>query len=362
MKKLILLIIVVVFLAIVIAPHISTPSKKKAENPEQKKTLTGLAIAKQTFTFLDKTIKPEGGFYYSYECDSAFEQLCRPKGIYETGHAYYKPPPHFGHLTLAFYDYGKKAKDQLMVDKSDKAMEFILASCENDSDWCLWNFSPLITYYNETKDVRYKNAMLKVAPQLQKEKPLMDSLNLNSGLKFKALYDITGDTVYKNLLVKETDAILAGQIDTDEINPVLYKEGDFTVRAQTFKAIWSNVLPTYHVTKNEVYMKFAKDAFEKAKLTEHLGKLQNTNELQLLIFANDALLQLATVDTDGKEAYLAKAHDIAQYIYTAYADTPDNKKFNGDFGFVYGGLKDSLNNGWLVRHFIKLSDDIFQVN
>lgn len=353
---------IVILLGIGISSYVFGWGKKGTEVQKPKKTLTGLEIAKQTFTFLDKTIKPEGGFYNFYECSQAFAQICRPKTMYGINHTFSKIPPHFGHLILAYYDYGKKTQDQASIEKVNKAMDFVLSSCEKDIDWCMWHFGPLNVYYNDTKDPRYKNAMLKVADQLLAEKPLIEYMAFNSGLKFRILYEITQDKRYISLLTKQTDAIMAGGLDEDNINPILYKEGDYTVREQLFKEIWSTVLPAYNLTKDQKYLTFAKEALAKSNITKHMGNLPYTDELQHLIYALDSFLQLAKNDPSAKEAHLAKAHEIAQYVYATYADTPQHKLYTSDFGFVNNGLKDSLNNGWLVRHFIKLSDDTFLAN
>ncbi|HEV8601507.1 MAG TPA: hypothetical protein VGQ87_02820 [Patescibacteria group bacterium] len=322
-------------------------------------TLTGKQIAEQAFTFLNKTLDPAGGFYYKFECATP-KKDCTVGAPYDpVGHSFHQMPPHFGHLLLAFRDMGKKTGDTTYTKKADTAMDFILMQCEKDIDYCLWNFSPLIVYWNETKAASYKNAMLKASEELLKDRSLADHLALNSGLKLKALYDVTADKSYLALLVKNADKITAGELDKESYNPVLYTQDSLEVRGETIKAIWADILPAYNASKDEKYLSFARDYLNKAKLSEHLSQMPTTSELQLLVYALDSLWQLSTLDTAAKDTYLAEAHKIAQYVYQTYADTPKHLKFNGDYGFVDKGVKDSLMNGWIVREFIRLSEDTF---
>lgn len=320
-------------------------------------TLTGLTIAENGFTFLNKTKDPNGGFYYKFDCEIESGDCIIGEPYDPIGHSLRKMPPHFGHLILAFRDMGKKTNNATYTETANSATDFILAQCQKDDDYCLWNFSPLSVYYNETKDSRYKNAMLKVSDQLLQDHSVQDHLALNAGIKLRSLYEITGDKRYLALLIKNADAIVDGALE-QEINPKLYTDNGFSVRGIMVKAIWADILPAYMATKDEKYLTFSRNFLAKAHLSDNLDKVKISNKLELSSYALDSLWQLSSVDASSKELYLAEARKIAQYVLS-FADTPRNKKYNRDYGFVENGVKDPLINGWIVRQFIRLSSDSF---
>lgn len=331
------------------------------KTPSSPIKLTGLEIAKRLILYVDTTIKPEGGFIPSLECHKDISSNCIPSESFALGHASSATAPHYGNIIVAYNDYAKKTNDEHYKQIADSQMEWIMKSCDNDANFCLWNFSPLTFYWNINHEEKYKNAMLKAADSLTMDQPLGNYLALNPGSKLKALYMATNDSRYLNLLKNNTDKLISGELDSLVTNPVLYTEDGFALHVLTFKIASSEALSAYAVTKDKKYLDYAINAAKNSKIGEYIGKIPSDKEFGTLTGALDLMLSLESLDPSSKDYYHKNSLSIAQYLVKKYEDTKENPKFNGDNAFINDSKKDTLTNGSMIRQFLKLSDAQFSV-
>lgn len=327
-------------------------------------SITGHQIAAKMVSFMEKkTLRDDGGFHYALVCGRESTKECMPKQIYDAvRHSYREPVPHFGHAILAFHYFANVNNgDSHYESLSKKSLEYILSKCEKNLEWCFWGYSPLGVYYKKTQKKQYKNAVLKTAHMLDKEMSTLDLLGLNGGFKLKLLYDYSQKKYYKDSLLKHADSFMKGELSAHPFNPVVYSNENNSLRALDMKAIWSLVLPSYMITKDNRYLEYIKKALQQADISNNLGKIKNGEEMQICIYNLEILSQMENLDPSLKQHYREMNYKISAYLFQNYADTEVNPKYNSDYGFVENGIKDTLNNGWLVKFFLMNKDRKYQL-
>ena len=229
-------------------------------------------------------------------------------------------------------------------------MSAILKNCQIDPNYCDRNFFALFAWYELTKEQQYRDAMLKMADRLMLTKLLDTIVADNHGLKLEMLYKITGNHKYRERLL----AIAEGVLNKVPISPQV-----------TPKVIWNSLLPAYRISANDKYLQTARNYYDQ---TEVLDKLKKASKGQVLIsdiLAMENLLELASIDSPSK--HLDQAYEIAQYMVKSQWDNPQNKKFEGDYGWLKNTGRDkntelTLHTGWIIRLFLKMADQTFTVN
>lgn len=354
-KWLIVFVLILIFIPVgaVIVQKYVLPQKPPATPPIP--TLTGLEIAKKTAQFIDTTIKEDGSFQLYYRCNATPQPICTPKEQ--------EGPQHSGYIILFYNDLFEKTKEPSYKTKADKAMELFLGKCAQSSDYCQSNFFPLFAYYKTTGDKRYLDGMLRVSDTFLEDKPLTDYVGTNAGIKLANLYEATEEKKYLDKLTKIADEILAGKLDSDQSNQIIYYEEQVPIRFWLFHSIWSVYLPAYTSTKNPLYLQAAQDAFAKANIPAHYDyfKPQARSSFEL-VFAIESLTSLAQLT--GQETYKSQAKILAQKLLIDLWDSPENKKYTGDYGFLsqFSSDKDSketLNTAWIARLFLKMDEEEF---
>lgn len=324
--------------------------------PSQPETLTGLDVAKRTTLFLDKTIQNDGTFWLFYNCDKKLAQVClksQPK----------EETPHSGMIVLAYLELFQKTGDASLKQKADRAMEVFTRQCQANGDFCEWNFFPFFVYFNQTKEQKYKDALLKVSDRFLKDQPLIKHLEGNHGPKQRILYQLTADKRYLDKLIAQTDALMAGVLDDHENNSLYYQEGGLAFRKQSQQIIWANVIPAYRATQNPKYLQFAQDFFDRAQLIKHYDDIKKQGKAYPLMLSLDNLLSLIELGS-SPEANIVLARDLAQKIMAELWDSPKNRRYDGDYGWLKffsetDNVKSTLTSGWLARLFIKMADQSF---
>lgn len=326
--------------------------------PQQTKpqTLTGLEVAQKMALFLDKSQKADGTFQLFYTCDKKLSPLCLKT---EKGSA----TPHSGMITLAYLELYQKTQNEIYKNRADQAMEVTLTNCQQNKDFCEWNFFPLFIWYQDSKDQKYLNAMLSVSDRFMADQPLIKQVNENYGIKLEMLYKATADKKYLTKLIQMTDALLAGGLDQHEKNLEIYREGGISVRALSQNIIWNNLLPTYRATSDNKYLKAVQDFYEKAQILKHFDDYKNREDFFPLMLAMDNLLTLSGLAV-SPAIYLTQAREIAQTAILTLWDTPQNRRFDGDFGWLKyfrdtDNEKSTLHAGWLIRMFVKMEKQSF---
>lgn len=304
-------------------------------------TITGLEVATKTASFLDKTITESGGMLAGFGCFYAIGGNCEPYGISET-------QPHLGQAIYGYYSLARVANDQSYRLKADRAMNYVMESCQTNVQMCAWNFFPLARYYFDTNEERYRESMLRPAEEflvMSHE----DIVIQNAGHKLASLYKATSDERYRTRLVAVADRELANW------NP--------NQSGSSIQAIWSIFLPAYDITSDEKYLAISRTFFDSYNLADNYNQLTPT---QAILKGADALLVFAEIT--GERAYRLQAKNVLQKALNALWDNPENPKVNGDYGFFELNpegrrivFKQTLNNGWFVKLFTILADEKFEL-
>lgn len=330
--------------------------------------LSGLEIAQRTAKFLDSTIKPDDTFHLLYNCHVESKDCALATNAEQVRN---------GQVILAYKDLFQETQDQSYKQKADKAMDSILKACQENDDYCIWNFFALYEYYKETNDQRYKSAMLKVADKgLEPGKPLISYLNLNAGNKIAILYDITGDKKYKEQLEKMAQDTLSGALDNATDNPVILKmstdSGEFPIRKKSLHIMWDFYLPAYKVSGNSVYLQPIKEFFDNVHTPTQVSILfqavtnSDLDEIAELALALSEDFTDGSIPTDDIEKYRLRARTILESLLVFW-DTPEHTLYTGDYGFLSSVLarnvtiKETLINGWQMRLFLKMKTQQFTV-
>lgn len=324
--------------------------------PTSREKLTGLQVAEKISQFLDKTIEDDGLFQLFYRCDKKIAEGCIRAEPDKT--------PHSGMIVMAYWDLYQKTENLAYRQKADRAMSAILKKCQQDDNFCEWNFFPFFTYFQQTKDEKYKDALLQVADRFFTNQSLDKHVHENHGIKLQILYQVTGDSKYRDKLVKMTDAILKGELDNLKKNNVIYQEGGLTIRKWSQNFAWNNFIPAYKATNDDKYLKATQALFDQGQFAKHFDDFVKADDYFSLLLALDNLLNLVDF-TLTKDTYLSQAREIAQKSLDLLWDSPKRRLFNGDFAMLghfskIPNQKSTLNNGWMARLFLKMEGQTFE--
>lgn len=329
-------------------------SKSKAPKAEVK--LTGSALAQKIAGFLSSSQNPDGSFQLSYACSGSFAEKCKPKPP--------EGPLHGGQIILAFYDLAKATGDQSYKEKADLGMKYVMKRCPQEPLICQWHFFPLYVYYQDTKDSKYLEGMLRVADELLAERPFNLFVDANAGVKLALLYKVTGDKKYLNRLEKVADSALnlsdTGLLEENG-NRVIYETGGTKVRARAISTVWSVLLPAYRASGKSGYLESAKDFYDRAELGANADLYaRDGREVSFLIMAVESLAELSEISKD--RSYLEEARVIAQTLIRRQLDSAETPKFTGDYGLLRfmgtdPNIKETLFSGWLARLILRIGGE-----
>lgn len=332
-----------------------TPSSKPKQQP-----ITGLEVAKKVVLFLDKQITSAGNFNEVISCKAV--NSCAPL---------VQEPLTNSYIILFYRELAQKTNDSSYKNKADKAVEFWTKKCEAATPTdkvCIRNIFSLAEYYKDSGNERYLKAIPINQVLTLPADTLQAEIDVHKTKKLATLYEITKDKKYLDQAETVVKALTADQVNNDKVNPPLYKEGDFTVREYSFDIVNFEYLPLYEITKDPTYLKAAEEILDRAKVTSHMEVLiaHNGKRWPILLDILNSLLDIARLDSSKSSDYTNQAHIIAQQLIDTFWDTPESKKFTGDFGFLgpissWVGTKDTAVNGWLGSQFLKMADEKFKL-
>ena len=310
-------------------------------------TMTGLQIAEKTAQFLTKAQDADGRFALRYQCfldrkDCLVSPTITPSS----------------QIIVALNNLSKQTGSNLYKQAADKAIEAYLIECQQDAKTCGRNHAGFRDYFKETQDPKFKEALLKISPDLMAKRSLFDRLASSDVNRLASLYEVTGDQKYLELIVEITDQLMAGGADSDPRNTILYTDSGFPVRLHDLMALDFTFLPAYRVTQDPKYLEYVKTYLTKAKLAQNIGSFKESNNLSELIYGMDAALQVGSADN---------FQAVAQTLINDLWDNPNNVKYNGDFGFLQyygeekGNAKATITNAWFITILLQLKDQTFQI-
>ncbi|HEV8601133.1 MAG TPA: hypothetical protein VGQ87_00860 [Patescibacteria group bacterium] len=331
---------IVVILAVIIAVlgYFFLKSGPKTVPPPPQ--ISGLEIASKTIGFLNKTLQPDGSFLYGYSCDKSIAAKCVLSP---------NKPPHSGQGILAYYFLAKATGDQSLRNKADLSINYMLNQCAIDVQFCEWNYFPIYEYYKDTGEQKYLEGMKKPAEGflIMADK---DVIANNVGLKLGWLFDATKDVRYKNRLLAIADAELKKF------------PGDSKQFLYPIQVAWSIFLPSYNITKDQKYLSAMEKFFDDLNVPDNLQKFKDATSVAK---AADVLFSLSAISDRGK-IYKAQAHKVLQELLFQLWDTPQNLKFDGDYGFIDNladadkADKSMLFNGGLLQAYLRFGTGKFE--
>jgi len=349
--KLLALGIMIVFFIIVIAVTLfftRSQTKPQTLTPSPSpNTMTGLQIAEKTAQFLTKAQDADGRFALRYQCfldrkDCLVSPTITPSS----------------QIIVALNNLSKQTSNNTYKQMADRATEAYLSECQQDAKTCGRNHAGFRDYFKETQDPKFKEALLKISPDLMAKRSLFDRLASSDVNRLASLYEVTGDQKYLELIVEITDQLMAGGADSDPRNTILYTDSGFPVRLHDLMALDFTFLPAYRVTQDPKYLEYVKTYLTKAKLAQNIGSFKESNNLSELIYGMDAALQVGSADN---------FQAVAQTLINDLWDNPNNVKYNGDFGFLQyygeekGNAKATITNAWFITILLQLKDQTFQI-
>lgn len=309
---------------------------KKTSAPSVPATLTGLEVAEKIAIFLKKAKRGDGSFYLRYRCSPTIQDICVVQ--MDEGPS--------GQITIAFLELYKKTQDLEYKLLADSAIAYQLAACQRIVKECERAMTAFAAYYVDTKEARYRNAMMRVEKHVLSEKELGGNLANNDGGKLELLYKVTGEEKYRNRLVQIADRFLAGEFKGEGAQPF--------ITAYVY-------LPAYRVTNDSRYLAAAKDLITKANLPANLSEFEQKENSYALVVGLDSLITLSQTDS----AFADDAKKVGEFLLRTLWDTPQNKKFNADYGFVHffgkkePNAKYTVNNGWLAFLYATMGEERF---
>ncbi|HEY4487865.1 MAG TPA: hypothetical protein VI483_03835, partial [Candidatus Paceibacterota bacterium] len=233
--------------------------------------------------------------------------------------------------------------------------------CQDDSRFCEWNFFPLHLYYKATGDQKYKDAMMKVVGSVMKERPLKELIDNNIPVKWWRLYDATGDELYKDHLIAIADKELSTRTAQKNLGKTVYTtDGGYEVKSYDMPIIWALYVPAYLASKDERYLRFIQDFYKAAEIEKNTNYFWGATDTGNLIKGLEAMLMVAPEDPENAEMYRTKVKTALEALMKDRWDTPENKKFNGDYGFLVSPTAKATNiQGWIIALFMTLQDEQF---
>lgn len=343
-KKLVIGTLFVLILLLIIFSLFQSKNSKQTVKPKttgqtkQITTLSGLEVAEKIAIFLKKAKRGDGSFYLRYRCSPTIQDICVVQ--MEEGPS--------GQITIAFLELFKKTQTLEYKLIADGAIAYQLAACQKDTKECERAMKAFGQYHTDTNDKRYKDAVLKAAQNVLKEKPLGGHLANNDGGKLEYLHKVTGEETYRNTLIGLADRFLSGEFQGQA------SDVDFFISDYVY-------LPAYRVTNDTRYLEAAKAVFTKANLSSTVSQFSQTENSYALVVALDALVTLAQSDV----AFADDAKAVGEFLLRTLWDNPQNKKFVADFGFVHyfekrdPNFKSTVNNAWLALSFAKMEKESF---
>lgn len=324
---------------------------------QQMKTLSGLEVAQKTAGFLDKTVKPDGSFQLSFDCGYIPQPNCTPKDK--------STLPFVGEAILAYLDLYKKTGDNSYKQKADRATDYYFRRCEQSSDACLWAGFAFLPYFKDSGQERYKNAIVSSFEKgIEPGKPLMTYLNLTAGHRLAILYELTQDKKYADQLDNIAKEVLAGKLNSEKGNEII---ANTSLRKQDVKILWDIYLPAYKVTKNDNYLYGAQDLLKKMNLSDNFDQVFRNYNLLSTLRIMEALLDVSEISKSDGAEYKKDAYEAGQKLVLLQWDTPENKKYNGDYGFLSNVIatqtnsKETYDSGLAIRLFLRMGDQSFNM-
>ena len=322
------------------------------------KTISGIDVAKHLVSFLDSTYSAEEGLTnVRYMCNSAFPEGCVVKP-HEPGEI-----PHFGRIIEAYRAYGLATDNEEYLQRGKDLIDSVVVGSKKDTELSKWNFFPLYVYFKETKDEKYKEAMMHVADDVYNPEMLYSRvLFQNVGMKLWMLFDITGEQRFKNRL----DDLARIAMSHDQQDAVeYYKENDFVVHRGDIRATWL-LLSAYRATNNEEYLRKAADFYRGAHVENHVCSANPKIRSDLLVIAAEIIFDISEMDEKLLEEFSSMGIALLQEIVLSRIDLPDRPVFNGDGALLalHGervNEKDSLHSAWIAQQFIRAKDYMFSV-
>ncbi len=271
-------------------------------------------------------------------------------------------PPHMGYAIMSLKRVGEATGNTAYTAKADAIIKIVLERCETDIKHCEWNFFPLYDYYKNTGDSLYRDAMVKVSDSLLAERPINDLINNNIPIKWGRLYDVTQEEKYKNRLIASADEVMEKPIPGAK---EVYTIGDFSVDSMLTQAMWAVVVPAYRVSKDPKYLAFAEDFFDKAKIEDNVDKfLPFFAGVSVLLKGLESILDISSLDASRTGEYRDKAKKISGALLQKRWDTPERTLVNGDYGIIThptnNGKATNL-QGWFTVLLLQLGEEKISV-
>jgi rhamnogalacturonyl hydrolase YesR len=321
------------------------------------RAVSGLTIASKSVTFVEQSLNEETGYFYlTYVCD-ATSLRCSSKDDPNK-------PPHSGYATMSMKDVGIAAHNPSLSKKADTVLDQVMQRCESDGRFCEWNFFPLHLYYQATGEQRYLDSMLSVTDDIMRERPLKELIDANIPVKWWRLYEATGDVQYLDHLIAIADKELAANTAHTELGRLVYTASDakFEVRSYDMPVMWALYVPAYLASGDKKYLDVVTTFFDKAQVETHTNHFWGVTETGNLIKGLEAMLIVADASPAHHDQYREKTRKALEVILRDRWDTPENPRFNGDYGFLVANDTKATNiQGWIIRLFMTLKDETFSI-
>ncbi len=312
-------------------------------------------VATMTVRFVDSALDEKTGtFNLFFACDKE-KGTCEPSNDENL-------PPHMGYAIMSLKRVGEETGNTAYVAKADAIIKITLERCETDIKHCEWNFFPIHDYYKSTGDSLYRDAMVKLGDSLLAKRPIGELINNNVPIKWERLYDVTQEKKYKNQLLALADEIMEKPIAGAK---EIYTIGDFSVDDMLAQAMWAVVVPAYRVSKDPKYLVFAEDFFDKARIEDNVDKfLRFSAGISVLLKGLESILDISSLDTSRTSEYRDKAKKISGAFLQERWDTPERTLVNGDYGVIIHSTTNSKTTnlqGWLTVLLLQLGEEKISV-
>lgn len=338
-------------------------SPKPSPSPQPPKTMTGLEIAKQTATFLDKSVTSDGRIIaYTCEKQPKLDDPCIAVGP--------ALPTIAGHVALAYWELYKRTRQNEYKEKAEQIINNVVKKCGEIAEYCLGSLPALYSFYQDTKDPRYKESALKAQELVLSDTPLPEYIILGSGAGGSILlYNLTGDTKYFEKMEQTMRGILDKELDSPEnatINREVYKEGELSIRHRTILATALSYPEAYVATQNLRYLQAMEEYFKAMNIRAHLEDFKKDERSSDLPTLTGLLALSELAPLPQKNEYRELAHWFAQEMLLSLWDNPENKKFNGDFGFITFFGKDreqkrTVQSALRLLLYLKMDNELFKI-
>lgn len=304
-----------------------TGTQTGSEVAEETKGVTGLEAATEIQSFVDSRRQADGYYGYSYNCEKGFQEDCQLDISYPTTNAW---------ATLSNLGMYRATGDVSYLNNARRDADLLIDWCEGESHMCQWVLVQVSELYDETKDQRYADFLLKEGALLMDVDGSTDAETIfqrNStmllGIEARQLaqiYKINGDDSY---ITEANERISQAYDGTRPDNWIVY---EFNDNKFTKNSCWVELanMELYEATGDENYMLQAKDlldSFDPAGNSVYMIFMTNLQPC--------AELYMRVYQATGDSKYMDGAVKISNYILENLWDRKDRPIVSGSGTILY---------------------------